>query len=177
MKDKIFALGLLTFFFACNQSEKKQADVQDSSEKNSVSLINNVEMKDVKKASIFKAYLALKNALVQTNVTETARAAKKLEPLLQTYEGCEKNAKMAGDIAKSDNIEVQRATFTNLSTDLIALLKNADLTNGTIYVQHCPMANKGDGGDWLSDNKTVKNPYYGDKMLNCGAVVEEIHSK
>ena len=177
MKNKIFLLGLVALLFACNQSEKKQADVKDSTTKSSVIAVSNVEIKDPKKATIFAAYLTLKDALVQTNVAETAAAAKKLQPLLAEYEGCEKNAIMADQIAKSDNIEVQRATFTNLSTDLIALLKNAELTTGAIYVQHCPMANKGDGGDWLSASKEIRNPYYGDKMLNCGSVVEEINSK
>ncbi|MET4082827.1 hypothetical protein ABIB40_002791 [Pedobacter sp. UYP30] len=177
MKNKIFALGLVTLFFACNQSEKKQADAQDSTIKTSVVSVNDVRLKDKKKAAIFTQYLALKDALVQTNATETAAAAKTLQPLLADYEGCEKDATMADNIAKSDNVEAQRVEFTHLSTDLIALFKNAELSAGTIYVQHCPMANKGDGGDWLSANKEVKNPYYGDKMLKCGSVVDEIKSK
>jgi hypothetical protein len=32
--------------------------------------------------------------------------------------------------------------------------------------------NKGDF--WLSDNEEVLNPYFGDKMLRCGEVVEVI---
>ncbi|MCY1532448.1 hypothetical protein D9M68_677230 [compost metagenome] len=64
--------------------------------------------------------------------------------------------------------------FTTLSSDLIALFKNAELQSGTIFIQHCPMANKGDGGDWLSTNRLVENPYYGSQMMNCGSVIEEI---
>ena len=67
--------------------------------------------------------------------------------------------------------------FTALNTDLIALFKNVELTAGTIFVQHCPMANKGDGGDWLSSVKKIQNPYYGDEMMECGSVVEEIKTK
>lgn len=37
-------------------------------------------------------------------------------------------------------------------------------------VQFCPMKN----ASWLSDSKEVCNPYYGDKMLTCGSVKEEI---
>jgi Cu(I)/Ag(I) efflux system membrane fusion protein len=39
------------------------------------------------------------------------------------------------------------------------------------------MANKGDGGDWLSSVKKIQNPYYGDEMMECGSVVEEIKTK
>jgi hypothetical protein len=39
------------------------------------------------------------------------------------------------------------------------------------------MANKGDGGDWLSTEKEIRNPYYGDEMLECGRVAEEIKAK
>ena len=44
---------------------------------------------------------------------------------------------------------IHRLSFTYLSADVIAMFKHATLTSGAIYVQHCPMANKGDGGDWL----------------------------
>jgi Cu(I)/Ag(I) efflux system membrane fusion protein len=61
-----------------------------------------------------------------------------------------------------------------LSTDVIALFKHADLKKGSIYVQHCPMANNGDGGDWLATENKIQNPYYGDEMMECGRVLEEI---
>lgn len=31
--------------------------------------------------------------------------------------------------------------------------------------------------NWLSNNKAIKNPYYGNKMLNCGKVTEIISQK
>jgi hypothetical protein len=46
-----------------------------------------------------------------------------------------------------------------------------------IYVQHCPMANNGDGGDWLSAENKIQNPYYGSEMMECGAVIAEIKAK
>jgi hypothetical protein len=36
------------------------------------------------------------------------------------------------------------------------------------------MANDGNGGYWLSSEPQIKNPYYGDEMLECGEVKEEI---
>ena len=44
----------------------------------------------------------------------------------------------------------------------------------TIYIQHCPMADNNKGADWLSLNKAIKNPYFGDKMLHCGSVIKVV---
>lgn len=43
-----------------------------------------------------------------------------------------------------------------------------------VYYQHCPMANKGKGANWLSKENAIKNPYYGSQMLTCGSTVETI---
>lgn len=178
MRNLIFTLGVVTLFFACNESGKKVAtEQQDSIKKDTTKVVNNIELKDRNKTEIFTGYIALKDALVKTDSKQTAEAANKLQPMLANSKGCEDAAMLTDKIAKSDNIETQRTDFTKLSTDLIAFFKTADLTSGTIYVQHCPMANKGDGGDWLSKNKEVRNPYYGDKMLTCGSVVDEIKTK
>jgi Cu(I)/Ag(I) efflux system membrane fusion protein len=45
--------------------------------------------------------------------------------------------------------------------------------DGTIYVQHCPMADNNKGADWLSKEKEIKNPYFGNSMLTCGEVTKE----
>jgi hypothetical protein len=41
-----------------------------------------------------------------------------------------------------------------------------------VYYDHCPMY-KG-GADWLSQEKPIKNPFYGSMMLSCGSVQETI---
>jgi hypothetical protein len=45
---------------------------------------------------------------------------------------------------------------------------------GSVYVAYCPMANNNEGANWLSNDKEIKNPYFGDKMLRCGSVKETI---
>jgi hypothetical protein len=32
------------------------------------------------------------------------------------------------------------------------------------------MANENNGADWISAEKNIRNPYFGDKMLTCGTV-------
>ena len=177
MRNIFLVLSIAVVLFACNSGEKKSLDSTDSAKVDTLQTVSNIEFNDEKKAAIFDEYLAIKDALVGTNAVKAAENATKLQPLLTNLVGCEDAAKFAESIAKSTDIAVQRKNFTNLSADLIALLKNSDIKSGIVFVQHCPMANKGDGGDWLSKNKEVRNPYYGDKMLACGSVVEELKSK
>lgn len=174
---KIFGIAILTALMACNQSEKKTTDHKDSLKTDSVNVKNEVTIKDEKKSVIFAQYVDLKNALVKSDAAGAKTSAGVLKNSLAAYEGCEPTAAIAEKIAGTTNIVVQRKDFTVLSADLIALIKNAELEKGTIYVQHCPMANKGDGGDWLSTEKEIKNPYYGSEMLGCGRVAEVIKSK
>jgi Cu(I)/Ag(I) efflux system membrane fusion protein len=37
------------------------------------------------------------------------------------------------------------------------------------------MAFNNSGAYWLSDNATIRNPYFGDKMLSCGSVEEKLN--
>ncbi|NTD99158.1 DUF3347 domain-containing protein [Agrobacterium tumefaciens] len=171
---QIFGIAILLTFIACNQSEKKSADQNDSSQADSISVNNQVSIKDKKKEGILIKYVNLKNALVKSDEKLAQKNAADLQKSLADFEGCEPTAEIAGKIASSGNLVDQRKGFTILSSDLIALMKSAEIEKGTIFVQHCPMANKGDGGDWLSTEKEIRNPYYGKEMLECGRVTEEL---
>lgn len=72
-----------------------------------------------------------------------------------------------------DYIDFQREHFEDLSLDFIDLINHIGI-NHKIYQIHCPMAFNDDGADWLSLTQEVKNPYFGDEMLQCGVVTHEI---
>jgi hypothetical protein len=174
---RIFGIAILATLMACGQADKKSSEVQDSTVKDSTESKTSATLKDEKINVIFSKYEILKDALVKSDSLNAKKAAGDLQTNLATYKGCELTAEVANKIATTTNLAAQRKEFTVLSSDLIALLKTADVAAGTIYVQHCPMANKGDGGDWLSSAKEIRNPYYGDEMLECGRVAEEIKAK
>ena len=79
----------------------------------------------------------------------------------------------AEHINNTKDIAHQRDHFMSLSTNMYALIKVAKPTE-TVYYQFCPMADNGNGANWLSKENVVKNPYYGSKMLTCGSVQETI---
>jgi hypothetical protein len=177
MKNYLGCLAIFTLI-ACNNTAKNAADKKDTISTVSVASPNSLPVfKDDKVAKIYSSYLQLKDALVATKPTDAQTVAKALAEDLKGYNGCENTSIIAQKIADSKDIVIQRKEFTALSTDVIALFKHADLVSGMLYVQHCPMANDGNGGDWLSAEKKIQNPYYGSEMMECGAVISEIKAK
>jgi len=80
-------------------------------------------------------------------------------------------------IAKAEKLEEQRTHFIALSDAMIRLAKTFQSPDGKLFVQFCPMANDNKGAFWLSLQDEVRNPYYGDQMLTCGEVREEINGQ
>lgn len=78
--------------------------------------------------------------------------------------------KDAGKIAETKDLKKQGELFTTLSTNMIAIAKKVKLSNNLIYQAYCPMKK----ASWLSNEKAIKNPYYGSSMLNCGEVTGTI---
>lgn len=137
--------------------------------------------------AVFDHYFALKDALVNSN---GQMASAKAKELLHALGAVEMN-KLANEehmvwmkvmkdlkfdteqIVATENVGQQRDFFDTLSDTMYQLLKVTKQETPTYY-QHCPMANDGNGANWLSKENTVKNPYYGSAMLSCGKTVETI---
>jgi hypothetical protein len=165
----LFALG------SCGNTTQNAARVTDSTTVTTPASTKAVHLNDPKVQAIYAGYISLKDDLVNSNEVDARAAAKSLSDNLSAMQGCENTALIANKINTAKSLAEQRKEFTFLSSDVIALFKHADLKEGTIYVQHCPMANNGDGGEWLSSKKEIQNPYYGDEMMECGAVIQEIN--
>ena len=149
--------------------------------------IEQSKVKNPATTPIVNAYLQIKNGLVATDKSATAKGA---TALLTAFKGFDMS-KLSGDTHKeymeilenaqeqAEHIEKspmahQREHFEVLSTDIadmVALLG----TEKTLYVDHCPMANGGKGANWLSESKEIKNPYFGSKMMKCGSVKKQIN--
>jgi hypothetical protein len=175
---KYLSLVAIVLIIACNHSAQTSTAKNDSvasaaEPKGAVAPV----FKDPKVLAIYSAYLSLKDALVSTDTSTAKSVAKTLSTKLKNYLGCENTAIIAEKMANAKDITAQRKEFTGLSSDVIALFKNAEILSGSIYVQHCPMANNGDGGDWISNEKKIRNPYFGSEMMECGAVTSEIKAK
>ncbi len=139
-------------------------------------------------AEIVNNYLLLKNALAADNPSKAAEAGKALEASFKRFNKANLTAeqkKIFEEVEEVDrehgehiganggNIGHQRGHFALLSKDIYDLVK-AFGSDQALYQDFCPMYDDGKGAIWLSETKDIKNPYYGNKMLTCGKMKEEI---
>jgi hypothetical protein len=124
-------------------------------------------------SSLLISYYNLKDALVSSNATTAGASAKAFVNAIkgtdkETIKDDIRNALVsdANAIYQIKDIQVQREKFATLSTNMFALAKIVKLTSEPVYQQYCPMKK----ASWLSNNKTIKNPYYGSAMLTCGSI-------
>jgi len=75
-------------------------------------------------------------------------------------------ATQAEALAKAKDLAAARKAFQPLSESLIRYAKSGNIPAGTLYEVYCPMAKAG----WLQADKTVRNPYFGQAMLDCGQI-------
>jgi len=75
----------------------------------------------------------------------------------------------------ADDIDALRRAFGLVSEALEGAVRRAGPGwRTTVYKLHCPMAFDGEGADWLQAGRSVRNPYFGSAMLECGEIVEVI---
>ena len=128
-------------------------------------------------SQLLTQYYAIKDALVDGNATNAStsadqfiKVANSIDYKLISEGNINTLLKDATSISESKDIKKQREVFTNFSNNMIALAKSVKLTAEPVYQAYCPMKK----ANWLSNEKTIKNPYYGNAMLSCGQVVETI---
>ncbi|MEQ8554094.1 MAG: DUF3347 domain-containing protein [Cyclobacteriaceae bacterium] len=131
--------------------------------------------KDKALGSSYTHYIHLKNALVASDFQKAKSASEALVKAIHNVKGSDKVHAEAAKVAQAGSLENQRKAFTALSNEVAALIKNNELSMGELYLEYCPMANGNTGGYWLSNEKEIRNPYFGDKMLKCGSVKETIN--
>jgi hypothetical protein len=78
------------------------------------------------------------------------------------------------DLLTDETCEGQRLAFGNISSAMYSLLKGVNARNLGAYHEYCPMAFNDRGATWLSRESDIKNPYFGDKMLECGEVTDSL---
>lgn len=127
---------------------KSDADLSKNSAFNLQKALQNIDMKLLATNKAHKQWMILNKTLLSSN-----------------------NA-----IANSTDIKEQRKQFKILSEHFILAVQSYGI-NEISYKQYCPMADNDNGAYWLSREKQVLNPYFGDMMLKCGEVKQVINNK
>lgn len=163
---------LLSIFWSCKNNKQKMTNEPDKvqaeqkiKETTVASFSSGLAME------LFQNYQQLRLALIATDADEVHTLAAKMEKGLTDDQQELKAIALA--MATEGDVEKQRVLFSKFTAKTEPLFTDL-LTEGKLYKQFCPMAFEGQGGYWISDREEIRNPYFGDKMLTCGKVVEVI---
>ncbi|WP_047418856.1 efflux RND transporter periplasmic adaptor subunit [Cellulophaga sp. Hel_I_12] len=133
---------------------------------------------------VFDDYILLKDALVNDDAKGAQQAGKQINQSLKKVDmkllsdekahnhwmTIQKELKTSANSIENDSdIATQRAHFKHLSAHMISSVQLFGV-NENVYIQFCPMADNNKGAYWISLEKEVRNPYYGEAMLTCGEV-------
>lgn len=132
--------------------------------------------------AVYNAYLEMKDAFVETKAdkvsSKAALMAKTLKKVnMELLKGdahmvwmkyLKKLDNALNTIQKSSDIEKQRQAFVLFNETFYKTIKDFGIENTTAYYQYCPMANGDKGAYWFSNDKEIRNPYFGDAMMTCG---------
>jgi len=138
-------------------------------------------------SDVYSAYLTLKDALVLSDGVAASKIAIVLFKEIDKVSMEKMNSnhhtvwmkyitKISYDtehISNITKIENQREYFNSLSKNMFEVMKVIK-PSYPIFFNHCPMYKDGKGGDWISKESVIKNPFYGIEMLSCGKTVETI---
>ncbi|MFH0822475.1 MAG: efflux RND transporter periplasmic adaptor subunit [Pseudomonadota bacterium] len=147
---------------------------------------------------VVKAYLGLKEALVEKETEAAAVEARSMANLLADVNGQvldEKGRELwktnsqsilsaLKTISEQKDIPVMRKGFDPLSESFSRLLMSfRHAMPGPLFVYYCPMASDEQGAYWIEENKEPRNPYFGrelfkgQNMLKCAELTETIPSE
>ena len=129
-------------------------------------------------------YIDMKDAFVEGNSEQVSALAKSTSQKLKsiTKDGLGKMEKahltksieMLDAIGDNPDLENQRSLFVILNENFVPLAKNTKGLSEKLYVQKCPMADNNKGAFWLSNQKEIRNPYYGEQMMSCGSIIDSV---
>lgn len=184
-KILMMGIGMAGAMAACNGNEKTGADntaadgvgapAPTPSPAEAEEAMQGVEVPNAFLAS----YMEVKDALFND---EQAKAKEEAGDLLQNVDQLEAMSEQqkqeienaARQLADAGDIQAQRAAFQTLSNKLYQVGQDHDISNKTLYWQHCPMAMDNAGANWLSFSEEIQNPYMGQDMPKCGSVQETL---
>ncbi len=166
MKRIGIALCITATFWACNQQ-------RGSEDIGAVEEGDNTEVLEAGVTDVLSVYMNLKDALVQTDFEATKEAGRVFEEVTKgNVDAAYEKAliSITRKIIAAQDVEAQRVEFEQVSVLMYALAENGqfETVGKTIYKQYCPMAFESRGAYWLSMDESILNPYFGNRMLNCG---------
>jgi hypothetical protein len=184
------ALVLITWQFFCKSNKDKPA--KEAEKQQPLAIKENSGPFNQSYAQLLNAYFGLKDALV---ASDTGKASAAALSLVTASDGLKVN-EIKGDtsgviketavnftgtikssaqalVAEKD-IKAKRKEFEMIADAMWSLTRTVRYDGQKVYWQYCPMAFNNKGAYWMSNEKEIKNPYFGNEMLNCGSVEDSL---
>lgn len=193
MKKVLIAILLLTavgyggyYFFGSKEEKSKDPDPQP------LAIAKNSGVFNESYQQLMTGYYNLKDALVASDTSKANAASKELvvyadslrineiigdstgmiKETAKTFTGTISGSAQA--LVKEANLEAKRKEFEMISDALWSLTRTVKYDGEKVYYQYCPMAFDNKGAYWLSNQPVIRNPYFGDEMLECGKVEDSL---
>lgn len=172
----------------CCKYERKKTSTASVTPKNETAVQDTISKETVNPlAEVYIAYFGLKDALIMNDgITASGKAKelfKAIDKVPMDKMTSEKHVvwmkymtKLSYDAEHIKGVtetEHQREHFSSLSKNMFEVMKVIKPAY-PVYYDHCPMYSDGKGGDWISKESSIKNPFYGSQMLTCGKIVETL---
>ena len=187
MRNLIFFSILSLFIVSCSNEDAKQVAVEPQK---ALGQSVNSDSFNVSFNAVLSAYYELKNAFIKedinvinkvSNTLITNTAALKLTELkadsliVNTAKQYTQNLQdELNGLVKEADLENKRQSFQIVTNDVYDLIRTVKYDRAKVYLQHCPMAFKNKGADWLSNSSEIENPYLPKMMLDCGVIKDSV---
>jgi hypothetical protein len=176
--------------FFCN-GDDKPAEQKEEAKQQPLSA-ENTDVFNQSFTQLLDAYFNLKDALVASDTAKASAAARSvaaaadslkineikgdstgvIKETAKTFTGTITGSSQA--LTAEKDINGKRKEFEMIADAMWSLTRTVRYKGQKLYWQHCPMAFDNQGAYWMSNERQIKNPYFGDKMLTCGSVEDSL---
>jgi hypothetical protein len=139
---------------------------------------------------LLSAYIGVKDALIASDTTKATAAARVLAVAADSLKVNEiKGDSMLKETARNfastvsssalgmaaePNLNAKRKEFQIIADAMWTLTQTVQYDGQKLYWHYCPMAFDNSGAYWMSNERLVRNPYFGNEMLECGSVQDSL---
>ena len=180
MKTRLLKVSMIVFSLilmgSCKEGEKNQSVEIDTpkevkkSEKKTADIADQAFI-DGMTGKVWHNYLEIKMALTNADAGQVQDVA---QSMVASFSAERADMKaIVQELSETEGLEKQRELFAAFTEKAGPMFEDA-LSGGTIYKKFCPMAFNNKGAYWYADIEEINNPYFGDKMPNCGSVKKTI---
>lgn len=185
----VVGVGVAVYFLFFNKSEKSGPPEE---KQKPVAIGQHTSTFTQSYSELITAYTGLKDALVASDTAKATAAALKLaiasdslkineiqgdtgnviKPTAVTYTSMITSS--AKGLAGESSLSEMRKEFEMIADNLWQLTRVVRYDGQKLFWQYCPMAFNNRGAYWISSERQVRNPYFGNDMLECGKVADSL---